>query len=30
MLLRDAVLEFGRVDILINAARYTFREPVLA
>jgi NAD(P)-dependent dehydrogenase (short-subunit alcohol dehydrogenase family) len=28
--LRDAVLdEFGRVDILINAAGYTFREPVL-
>jgi NAD(P)-dependent dehydrogenase (short-subunit alcohol dehydrogenase family) len=29
--LRDAVLaEFGRVDILINAAGYTFREPTAA
>lgn len=28
--LRDAALrEFGRVDILVNAAGYTFREPVL-
>jgi NAD(P)-dependent dehydrogenase (short-subunit alcohol dehydrogenase family) len=28
--LRDAVLrQFGRVDILVNAAAYTFREPVL-
>jgi len=28
--LRDATLrEFGRVDILVNAAGYTFREPVL-
>jgi NAD(P)-dependent dehydrogenase (short-subunit alcohol dehydrogenase family) len=28
--LRDAVLgQFGRVDILVNAAGYTFREPVL-
>jgi NAD(P)-dependent dehydrogenase (short-subunit alcohol dehydrogenase family) len=28
--LRDAVLgEFGRVDILVNAAGYTFREPAL-
>jgi NAD(P)-dependent dehydrogenase (short-subunit alcohol dehydrogenase family) len=29
--LRDAVLkEFGRVDVLINAAGYTFREPTAA
>lgn len=29
--LRDAVLaEFGRVDILVNAAGYTFREPTVS